>query len=88
MQENQKDIVKDAASPVVGGVIGAGAYATLGGVGVTVAGTAFGVTLGPFIVGGAILGVVFRGVYRLGKASYSSARHSRTGGTNKIADPS
>ena len=61
------DGVKAAATGVVGGAVGAGTYAIIGGIGVAVGGTAVGITLGPFIAIGSGLGLVGYGVYWLGK---------------------
>ena len=67
MREGQKELVKTVASSAVGGAVGAGTYAVIGGIGFTAVGTGVGVTLGPFIAIGAGLGAVGYGIYWLGK---------------------
>ena len=61
------DAVKAAGAGVAGAIVGAGTYATIGGVGLAVGGTAVGVTLGPFIAIGGGLALAEYGVYWLGK---------------------
>ena len=61
------DAVKAAGAGVAGSLVGAGTFATFGGIGVAAGGTAVGITLGPFIAIGAGLGLAGYGVYWLGK---------------------
>ncbi len=53
-------------STVAGGAAGAGVYGVIGGVGVAAAGTAVGVTLGPFVAIGAGVGLTAYGLFWLG----------------------
>ena len=62
-----KDTVNAVTSAVAGGAVGAGIYATTGGVGLAVGGTAIGVTLGPFVAIGAGVALTGYGIYWLGK---------------------
>ena len=61
------DGVKAAGAAATGAAVGAGTYATIGGIGIAAGGTAVGVTLGPFIAIGAGIGSVGYGLYWLGK---------------------
>ena len=63
MEDWQKNII----AGVAGGAAGAGVYGAIGGIGIAVAGTAVGVTLGPFIAIGAGVGFAGHGIYWLGK---------------------
>jgi phage shock protein A len=49
----------------IGAGVGAGVSATVGGIGVTAGGTAFGVGMAPMVVAGAIAGLGFAGLNRL-----------------------
>jgi hypothetical protein len=67
MNEGQKNALKATGTAAAGGAAGAVTYATIGGLGLAVGGTAVGITLGPFICIGAGLGLTGYGVYWLGK---------------------
>ena len=67
MGEESNELVKAAGSAGVGAVVGASAYGVIGGVGVVGSGVAFGLTIGPFVVIGAVLGAGGYGLYWLGK---------------------
>ncbi len=62
-----KEGYKAAATGAAGAGVGAVVYGTIGGVGIAATGTAVGITLGPFIVIGAGIGLAGYGVYWLGK---------------------
>ena len=63
--------MKESTKVTIAGTAGAGVgvaiYATIGGVGVAATGTAFGITLGPLIAIGAVVGLMAYGLYWLGK---------------------
>lgn len=67
MKKNQKELIKATAAGAAGAAVGAGTFATIGGVGLAMGGTAVGVTLAPFAVIGAGVGLVGYGCYWLGK---------------------
>lgn len=67
MKEGPKEALKAGAAAGAGGAAGAAAYGVIGGIGVAAGGTAVSITLGPFIMIGAGLGLFGYGVYRLGK---------------------
>jgi len=60
------DLYGAAGSTVAGGAGGAAAYATIGGIGIAIGGTAFGITLGPFIAIGAGTALTAYGLIWLG----------------------
>jgi len=64
-----KDGLKAAGAGAAGGLVGAGTYATIGGVGLAATGTAVGITLAPFIAIGTGVGLAGYGLYWLGKKS-------------------
>ena len=59
--------VKAAGLGAAGAAVGAGTSAVIGGVGVAAAGSAVGMTLGPFIAIGVGIGLTGYGMYWLGK---------------------
>ena len=67
MENGTKEALKAAGSGVGGAAAGAATYSVIGGVGIAATGTAVGVTLGPFIAIGAVIGGAGYGLYRLGK---------------------
>jgi len=62
-----KESAKAGVVAATGAAVGAGTYATIGGVGLAATGTAVGITLGPFIAIGAGVGLAGYGFYWLGK---------------------
>lgn len=60
-----------------GAAAGAGLYGAIGGIGVTILGTAVGVTLGPMVAIGSGLGLVGYGFYSLGKRTAGQAYENR-----------
>ena len=79
-EEKTKDLVqevKDEAKKVlpvaaVGAGVGAGTYATIGGLGLVGLGTAVGITLVPMMVIGGTLAAGGYGLYRLGRREQHS----------------
>jgi hypothetical protein len=67
MNETTKEVLKAGGTSIVGGALGAGLYGTIGGIGLTAVGTGLGVTLGPFIAIGAVIGGAGYGVFSLGR---------------------
>ncbi len=67
MNKGKKEALKAVGAGGIGAAAGAGAYATIGGMGLAVGGTAVGITLGPFVAIGAGVGLTGYGVYWLGK---------------------
>jgi len=67
MNEGVKNGARAVVATVAGAGAGAAAYATIGGIGVAAAGTAVGITLGPFIAIGSGVGLTAYGLYWLGK---------------------
>ena len=86
MTPNGDDAVYAAGSAVAGAVAGAGIYATIGGVGLAVGGTAVGVTLGPFVAIGTGLGLTGYGIYWLGKQVGASNHHRPEGDSESPSD--
>jgi len=64
-----KGLKNTAKAVAAGGVAGGSLYTVVGGVGVTLAGGAAGITLLPMIAIGAGLGAAGYGLYRLGQIS-------------------
>lgn len=58
---------KVLASIGAGALTGGGTYATIGGMGLAVGGTAVGITLGPMILIGSGVALAVCGAYELGK---------------------
>ena len=67
MRNGTKNALKTVGAGAAGGAVGAGTYATIGGIGVAATGTAVGITLGPFIAIGTGVGLVGYGLYWLGR---------------------
>ena len=67
MASDNKSALSAAGSAGAGAIAGAVAFKAVGGIGVAAGGTAFGLTVGPFIAIGAGVGAVGYGLYWLGK---------------------
>lgn len=62
-----KDSAKASIATAAGAGVGVATYGTIGGIGIAATGTAVGITLGPFIAIGAVLGLTVYGLYWGGK---------------------
>jgi len=79
---DRKDRLGVAIGAAVGAGVGAAAYGVIGGIGVAIGGTAFGLTLLPFCGFGAAAAALLCAVYRLGRVG-DPERH---GSLKRVAD--
>lgn len=63
--EKGEEIIKASSAVVAGAAAGGTLYASIGGGGLAIAGTAIGIGAGPFLVAGMIVGMAGYGVYRV-----------------------